>query len=140
MSGATSPPQPEQDEDLDLYHDILEDFVTEKESRQELQQKYEAAVQKAASLEKRVKESSAILAGLEKKNIFLQKNISMLYKTACAEIKRKDSTIQSLREQLDSYEQRKLLKKMASAHSKPYETSNRKPYYRKEREHNNRIY
>ncbi|CAI9738220.1 Hypothetical predicted protein [Octopus vulgaris] len=105
--------------DLDLYDDILEeDFACEKESLAELQQKYQEALQKIATLENTVKERTAAMELLEKKNVYLQKNISMLYKTACTEIKRKNDNIESLREQLESYEKENYLKKRQSGYSK----------------------
>ncbi|XP_014788063.1 serine/arginine repetitive matrix protein 5 [Octopus bimaculoides] len=104
--------------DLDLYDDILqEDFECEKDSINELQQKYQEAMQKIATLENTVKERTAAMEILEEKNTNLQKNILNLYKTACLTIKGKSGNIISLREQIEFYEKEKCLKQRQSGYS-----------------------
>ncbi|XP_029648977.2 pre-mRNA-splicing factor CWC22 homolog [Octopus sinensis] len=108
----------QQNGDLDLYDDILrEDFECEKDSINELQQKYQEAMQKIATLENTVKERTSAMEILEEKNTNLQKNILNLYKTACLTIKGKSGNIISLREKIEFYEKEKCLKQMQSGYS-----------------------
>lgn len=96
-------PEEHTDDCLDLYDDILvEDLTCQQESLHEVQIKYQEALRRIAILEKITKQNETDIVSLKKKNTYLLKNISVLYKTACTELERKKEVIESLRNQLAS--------------------------------------
>lgn len=89
------------DED-DLYDDMKDTKLAAKlPSKQRRTSKSEhplSLTEQVQALQQRVNE-------LEKENSTLQRNMGTLYRTAVAELKRKDALISSLQEQLDATEQ-----------------------------------
>ena len=66
----------------------------------QVQIKYQEALKRIAVLEGITRQNETDIDNLKKKNTYLMKNISVLYKTACTELERKKEIIKSLQNQL----------------------------------------
>lgn len=88
-----------------------------------VEKNYDSVVDQNKKLELNYRTIAAEKVRLEKENRILKANISSLYKTAVAEIKRKDSQMADLRQQLDDL----ILRRHRSSHptqsSRPHSSS-----------------